>query len=126
MSGTIASTGTTAASEGRGRRRYTGYVGLGSPVVTEQVPRGNAGTIGPEAANRGRGIAKPEKHTKRAAGPRNSLFFSYTKNINSTVWTRMKARLGRTSTRRYVWLPYAHHDFETNLSPVVNRTSDII
>jgi hypothetical protein len=76
-----------------------------------QVSRGSAGRVGPEAANRGRGIGKPEKHTKPSARVPSPFLLLNQEHQFNRLDSRMKARLGCTFTRRYAWLPYAHHDF---------------
>lgn len=69
---------------------------------------------------RSMGVGNPgnpaQSHTKLAT-PTRSFPFPFGKNINSTVWNHMKARLGCTPARRYVWPSYCPLRFRDESCP---------
>ena len=89
-----------------------------------QVSRGSAGRVGPEAANRERGIGKPEKHTKPSARvPNPFLLLNQEHQFN-----RLDSHEGAVGVYIYQALclvAVCPLRFRDQFLPVVNRTSDI-
>lgn len=78
-----------------------------------------------QSGKRHRKARKIAQNLTFALGSRPFLLLTTRTSIQPSGLICMKARLGLTSARRFVWPPYWPITISRQILPVVNRTSDI-